>query len=112
MRQLGGTRANHFLVALEVDDDLAEKERQAEVVHGGELRRIRPGIRLAAVLDDGLGHALRVHAAVGGQTSDSGPDRLVGGKAPRLDLLGIRSQRAAERLQQPVQHTYDHRRFF
>ncbi len=48
MGQFGDTLANHFLVALEVDDDLAEKELQAQVVQRGEFRRIRPGIRLAA----------------------------------------------------------------
>ena len=42
----------------EMDDDLAEKELQAEVVQQGEFRRIRPRIRLSAALDDGLGHAL------------------------------------------------------
>ena len=48
MSQFGGTLANHFLVALELDDDLAEKQFHSEVVQRGESQRIRPGNRLAA----------------------------------------------------------------
>ena len=51
MGQLGGTLANHLLIALELNDDRAEKELQAKVVERGELRRIRPGNRLAAAGD-------------------------------------------------------------